>query len=142
MNRSDLLEFFNYDGRDILNRRHRHGLRHSEVGKTAGRIDAKGYRVVTFRQKKYKAHRLVWLYVNGHFPFGEIDHINRNRSDNRIENLRDVNRFTNMRNLSNVGVTKDGNRWKARLGQKYLGNFITYESAMIARKTAEIEHWG
>jgi hypothetical protein len=45
------------------------------------------------------AHRLVWFVVHGKFPDGDIDHINGNRSDNRIENLRDVTRRANLQNV-------------------------------------------
>ena len=43
-------------------------------------------------------HRVVWLYHNGKLPEGEIDHINHDSSDNRIENLREVNHLDNLRN--------------------------------------------
>ncbi len=48
--------------------------------------------------RRFQAHRLVWLWVYGEWPKHEIDHINGNRSDNRIENLRDVTRSVNGEN--------------------------------------------
>jgi len=55
-----------------------------------GSYDKDGYLIIKFKSKQYKAHRLVWLYHKGSYPKYGIDHINRNRKDNRIENLRDV----------------------------------------------------
>lgn len=53
-----------------------------------GSLDKDGYLIIKIKGKQYKAHRIVWLLYNGAFPNGEIDHINRDRLDNRIENLR------------------------------------------------------
>src|SRR5215472_12744419 len=47
-----------------------------------------GYMVITIEYKQYLAHRLAWLCIYGELPKGELDHINNNRSDNRISNLR------------------------------------------------------
>lgn len=56
-------------------------------GKKAGsKLD--GYLAIKIDGIRYLSHRLAWLYVNGEFPDGEIDHINVSRTDNRIENLR------------------------------------------------------
>lgn len=54
--------------------------------------------IIKIKGKQYKAHRLVFAYFNGKFPNGEIDHINRIRTDNRIENLRECNREDNVLN--------------------------------------------
>jgi hypothetical protein len=65
------------------------------------RVDIKcfdGYRVVTFAKNKYAAGRLAFLLAEGRWPDAQIDHINRNREDNRWENLRDVSHSENQRN--------------------------------------------
>jgi len=49
--------------------------------------------------KRYYAHRLAWLYVYGVWPDGDTDHINRNKHDNRIANLRSCSRSENMLNV-------------------------------------------
>lgn len=48
----------------------------------------KGYMTVALDGRKWLAHRLAWLHVYGDWPVGPIDHLNRDSSDNRIENLR------------------------------------------------------
>lgn len=57
-----------------------------------GCLDKDGYLIIKVKGKQFKAHRIIWLLNYGDFPKGEIDHINRNKLDNRIENLRESNR--------------------------------------------------
>ena len=65
-----------------------------------GSYDNDGYLILKIKGKQYKAHRVAYALYYGHFPKGEIDHINRNRSDNRIENIRVVDRETNLKNVT------------------------------------------
>jgi len=65
---------------------------------STGSYDKDGYLIIKIKGKQYKAHRLVFAYHNNRFPHKEIDHINRNRTDNRIENLREIDRIGNIRN--------------------------------------------
>src|SRR5690606_15220653 len=58
----------------------------------------KGYALVWVNGRLLLAHRIIYAIVHGKTPEGEIDHINRNRIDNRIENLRDVSHSDNMHN--------------------------------------------
>lgn len=102
----------------------------------------------------YQAHRVAWKIVHGTEP-EFIDHINGDKSDNRIENLRSVSHSHNMRNQRRkyrgrsgvVGVSQlagSGN-WQARIGvndgssdkRVSLGTFPTKEEAVAARKAAE-----
>lgn len=98
-------------------------------------------------------HRLIWLYMTGRHPDGEIDHINGVRMDNRWCNLRDVTPFENSRNQGNRmdntsgcrGVTFNtrSNKWVSRISHKgvrhSLGYFKTKEEAVEVRKAAEIK---
>lgn len=67
-------------------------------GAVAGGNDGRGYVRLRVDGKKYKAHRLAWFYVYGTWPNGQIDHINRVKSDNMITNLRDVDNSCNKMN--------------------------------------------
>lgn len=68
-------------------------------GRRADNISTNGYLIVRHRNKTMMSHRVVWEIHNGRIPDGmEIDHINHIKDDNRIENLRLVDRFENMRN--------------------------------------------
>lgn len=68
------------------------------VGDRAGYLGDVGYRYIKIQSRTYKEHRLIWLYVHGYFPEHQIDHINRIKDDNRIENLREVSQSCNKRN--------------------------------------------
>jgi hypothetical protein len=108
--------------------------------------------------KKELAHRIAWLYHFGELPNGDIDHINHDRSDNRIENLRVVDHSINMKNKSKyknnkygctgVSMDKRVGRYRAYLSedgkQTGLGYYENYEDAVNARlaaiKTREAFH--
>jgi hypothetical protein len=64
------------------------GSGHAHAGDMAGSVHSTGYVRIGIDGGKYTAHCLAWLYVHGVWPSDQIDHINRNRSDNRIANLR------------------------------------------------------
>ena len=68
-----------------------------------GSLDKDGYLIIKIKGKQYKSHRLVFLYFNRRFPSGEIDHLNRNKTDNRIENLREATRLQNVHNSTPKG---------------------------------------
>lgn len=110
-------------------------------------LDAYGYRQGNLLGKMYKAHRVIWALHYGEWPKGEIDHINGDRADNRIVNLRVVTASENRRNMRPrrdlpPGINKVGEVWQARMKvsgkEKYLGRHKTLELAIVARKRAEI----
>lgn len=115
-----------------------------------------GYNRIIVLKKEYKAHRLAWLYVYGEFPKLNIDHINRIRNDNRIENLREADYFLNRFNrgiekvscnsksgIKGVCFNEKHNKWRAYIYKNYeniyLGSFETKEEASKARKEAELK---
>ena len=64
----------------------------------AGSISKEGYIKIKLKGKSYLAHRLIWLMFYGEWPKNEIDHIDGNRLNNSISNLRDVTRSINQKN--------------------------------------------
>lgn len=75
---------------------------------STGSIDKDGYLIIKIKGKQFKAHRLVFAFFNGRFPTEEIDHVNRDRRDNRIENLRECTRTENIKNTQSVPNPKTG----------------------------------
>ena len=125
-----------------------------KTGKVAGSIKTNKYRAIYVYRKLYSAHRLAWLYEYGHFPKDQIDHINRNRDDNRLCNLREVNNATNACNKAHpqgsnpfLGVTKKKRRnqykWCARIRydgkNKHIGYFDSAEDAKNAYLLAKAQ---
>jgi hypothetical protein len=72
----------------------------ARTGSVAGTVDCDGYTVIRIAGKGYKAHRLAWLYVHGVFPEKVIDHINEQKRDNSIRNLRLVTTSENNQNIT------------------------------------------
>ena len=111
-----------------------------------------GYRVGTVDNEKYTAHRVAWAIFHGSWPKQTIDHINGNRADNKIENLRDVSASLNCRNAKRsvanssgyggVSYEKGRGKWCAYIAAghrpKNLGRFNCITAAIVARKRAEI----
>lgn len=81
-----------------------------KAGERAGALMNKGYVHIKVDGKKYLAHRLVWLYVSGQFPTDEVDHINGDRADNRLVNLRAVTKKQNCENRKQQINNKSGHR--------------------------------
>lgn len=109
--------------------------------------DRYGYAVATYKRKTLSVH----VCLLGRREGFEIDHINRNKLDNRRVNLRFVTHSENMRNTDQTtrdcrGVWKKKNRYMAgiHINNKtvHLGSFLTFEEAQRARKEAEAFYWG
>lgn len=155
---SQLHEMLNYDPQTgvFTWRTHPSKKVRIRVGDVASSVSTAGYAVIKIFGKPYLAHRLAFLYMRGEWPKNQIDHIDGNRLNNRIENLRDVTAFVNMQNqrraLANnscgvLGVTRVGNRFQARIKTNrikvHLGTFATPEEAHYAYLTAKrIRHEG
>lgn len=79
----------------------------------AGNQTWNGYGVVTYYacRIKIRIHHLVWCWVHGRWPTGELDHTNGDRSDNRIENLREVTVSQNRTNKRIQTNNKSGLKW-------------------------------
>jgi len=109
---------------------------------------------VAINRKKYQAHRIAWLLTYGSWPVDQIDHINGNKKDNRLENFRDVSNRENLRNQkipkNNTSGTLGVSFYKSKQGyvasimingkSKYLGVFKNKEEAIAARAAANIKY--
>jgi hypothetical protein len=157
----ELHKFLRYDpGTGLLYWRHRADRAAKWNTRYAGTLalnntSTYGYRTGCINKIAVRAHRVVWAMVHGKWPEKEIDHINGNRADNRIENLRLVSAKENRKNAqiynSNTsGVTgvhkiiRNGNWngcWRAVINidgkQVFIGNFANKKDAIFARKQAE-----
>lgn len=124
--------------------------RNIKIGVIAGTSPYQGYVQVSYNHCRYYAHRIIWLLNHGKFPKGTIDHINGNKADNRIQNLRDC---TNRENCSNqkihrdgkqVGYTKVGIKYQAAIKingkQVHLGTFKTEKEAVNKYQEALRKH--
>jgi hypothetical protein len=124
-------------------------------GRVAGTRN-RGYIVIWVKGRQWRAHRLVWAMHFGEWPPEQIDHINGDKADNRIANLRLA---TNKQNQANQGPRRDNTsgmkgvswcearrKWKAEIVVQgryiYLGRFNSRISAFAARLEAEKIHHG
>jgi hypothetical protein len=123
----------------------------------AGCLEKKnGYRVINLYGRTYKAHRLAWLTTYGEWPSGQIDHINGDIDDNRIDNLRIATPSQNMWNsrkpknntsgIKGVSCISTEQRWTASIKvlrkSKTLGWFKTKEEAAAAYRAAALKYHG
>ena len=117
----------------------------ARIGFEAGYLNPDGYRRVTFNGRMFMTHRVVWLLIHNEWPDGEIDHIDGNRANNRIENLRVVTQSQNLRNKKSKKGSTSGNngvhfdarckKWRVQIRMNgtvhHLGLFESKESAVL-----------
>lgn len=117
----------------------------ARYGNEAGTLNNRGYVHIQIKGKKFLRSRLVYAMHTGVWP-EEIDHINRDRRDDRIENLRAADREINNRNTSAKGYYWDRGKWVAYIRgdgqQRHLGRFNTESEAQAARKEGKLRYWG
>lgn len=126
-----------------------------KAGALAGSFSYRGYMKVSINKRRYYVHRIVWEMHNGPIPVGyEVDHIDRNPSNNLIQNLRLVTHRVNMRNqppktnsgCMGVSWYKAYNKWQVRIKVDgvtlFIGYFEKLSDAINARKEAESKYWG
>ena len=125
------------------------------VGDKAG-YNHNGYTRLTIKCKKYLTHRLAWLYVYGEFPTGDIDHIDNNRNNCKINNLRIANKSNNVHNrkiqanntsgVKGVLWSKAAKKWMVRVGinndRMYFGVWEDLEFAELVAQEARAKYHG
>jgi hypothetical protein len=90
--------------------------RSAHIGREAGtKLQKSGYLLVELDGRKYYVHRVIWLIVYGHWPEYEIDHIDGDPTNNKLENLRDIPHSKNCLN-----------RKKCRKYNEFLDNYIYF----------------
>lgn len=107
-----------------------------------------GYVILMFRKRNYRAHRIGWALTHGKWPAMDIDHINGNRADNRLANLREINDLGNQQNRTKFSKfpgssVSSKNTFRASIWsggkQHRLGYFKTREEAARAYLKAKAE---
>ena len=123
-------------------------------GSKTGHLDKDGYWQICIDYKNYRAHRLVFLYMEGYLPENGIDHIDRNKLNNRRNNLREVSQTCNRRNCNIYKANKSGvtgvcwykrdKKWEVSIrnfGKKiFCGYFENIIDAAKARWEAEVKY--
>lgn len=129
----------------------------AQKGAFAGSLQPNGYIYITYKTKRYTAHRLFWFLQTGHDP-GEltIDHIDQNKSNNKFSNLRLATLSQQKRNVTKrvdnlsghrgVRFRKQRQKYEAfiRINNKqlFLGRYKTFDQAVAARQAKELELFG
>jgi len=152
MNKSMLNELFEYkDGNLYWKKRL---SQRAKIGDKAGYLRKDGYVNIRINNKNYKAHRLVFAFHHDYMP-EFIDHIDGNKANNKIENLRGVNHAQNLQNqklrIDNKSGTKGvswhkiAKKWRVQIiankNVYHLGLFEDFELAsLVAQEARDMYH--
>lgn len=157
LTRSRLCELLSFDTeKGIITWNHTMGGK-AKKGQEAGALTENGYVAIRVDQRDYLAHRLMWLYVYGAFPVLNIDHIDRDKTNNRPNNLRLATEKQNGENRSLKSKNASGHRgvflrkylkskpWAVSIMNNrktiHIGYFATIEEAVVARREAEDKYF-
>jgi hypothetical protein len=155
VNCADLFGWFDCDASTGTLRWKRKPNRRIRIGSVAGRARPDGYIRVTINGKQFLAHRIIWAMHRGYWPSQLLDHIDRNPSNNAIENLREATYSQNAMNTTRKGGLASGvtgvrlamsGKWTAYIkvnkAHIHLGNFDSLDVAIKARRAAEQDYFG
>ncbi len=144
-----LRDVYEYQDGELI-RKHRQGNKQART--TVGCMQKIGYKITVINKKFFYLHRLIFMFHNGYMP-SNIDHIDGNKSNNRIENLRACNRFENLSNRSKQANSKSGHKnvywlksrsqWVVAIGARckkhHIGYFNDLDKAINAATNARLE---
>lgn len=147
LNQYEVLNYFNYKDGNLYKR--------FKEDKPMGSLTDEGYIVVGFNKKSQFAHRVIFLMFNGYLP-PCIDHIDGNKSNNRIENLRAATAKTNGYNkalskktssgIKNVTWHKVAKKWQVKFAVngyiKYFGLYNDIDYAKFVAETMRYKYHG
>ncbi len=134
-----------------------HASRKIRYGTVAGSDKGNGYRELCYEKNRYLAHRVAWALHHGTWPKIHIDHIDGNKSNNAIANLREASRSQNLAHKPVQARSASGRKGvylDKRYGtyspyldlgggvRRHLGTFASVDEADAVRRAAEIAHWG
>jgi hypothetical protein len=150
LTRQRLHDLFTYSDGVLLNKTVRRS--HIKVGSPAGHQTQRGYINIRVDGRVYKAHRLIFLFHHGLMP-DLIDHIDCDRTNNRIENLRacsksqnGMNRAGSYGNAASRNVYKRGNKFQVHMKREgkphYVGTFNSLDEANAAAVVARAQLFG
>jgi len=146
LSREQVLEYLSYNPETGIFTRVKTDSHSPCFGREVGTVNSNGYVVIRIYSRLYYAHRLAWLVVTGAWPENLIDHINRNKADNRFSNLREADRSKNEQNKPISSRNTSGfrgiywnsaaNKWCAGIVANgihhYLGVFADIQDAAAA----------
>jgi hypothetical protein len=140
----------------------RHGAIHNAAkwnARWAGKealtaVDNNGYRIGSILGAQYRAHCVVWALQHGYWPTEQIDHVDHNRSNGGITNLREASHTENAKNhtlhrnnksgFNGVSWDKNLRKWAAKIRnagrQIHLGYFVDIGDAIAARESANAKY--
>ena len=119
---------------------------HHLIGREAGSLKRNGYISISIDGKRHQAHRIIWAMAHGKMPQQCIDHINGDKADNRLENLRSATVAENTRNAGKPATNSSGykgvyfekgrGKWRAKISVMnrdiHIGYFGSCEDAVAA----------
>ena len=119
------------------------------AGRKVGCVNGDGYRHFEVGGRHVKSHRAAWALFYGCWPEDQIDHINGDKLDNRIANLREVDSKQNSQNKARPLNNKSGvvgvhycntsKKWHAKIQGRVIGRFDDFAAAVAARKDAAVQ---
>lgn len=146
-----LIDVLNYDEKTGVFTWKKKTSNRVRIGDVAGCVTKSGYSYISIDGFRVFAHRLAFLYMTGKFPLLIVDHIDRDKSNNKWENLREASLFLNSKNnyrneteghVHGVSFDTFSNKWRGQIwanGRYFSRRFSKKIDAVLWRKSKENE---